>query len=85
MIAVEIKGFIGSSAIRDFETAIGQFLIYRLLLSKRQPERKLYLAITDWTLKEVFDNAIIQLVIREFSIPLLVIDQFAVEVLQWNA
>ena len=44
-IAVEIKSFLGPSAITDFYAALGQFLSYRLALSNVEPERTLYLAV----------------------------------------
>lgn len=42
-IAVEIKSFIGTSAISDFHTALGQFLNYRIMLEENDPQRYLYL------------------------------------------
>ena len=44
-IAVEIKSFIGTSAISDFHTALGQFLNYRIMLEVNEPDRLLYLAV----------------------------------------
>jgi hypothetical protein len=44
-IAVEIKSFIGTSAINDFHTALGQFLNYRIMLEVKEPDRLLYLAV----------------------------------------
>ena len=44
-IAVEIKSFVGGSAISQFHTALGQFINYRTALSQEEPERELYLAI----------------------------------------
>jgi hypothetical protein len=38
-IAVEIKSFIGTSAINDFHTALGQFLNYRIMLEVKEPDR----------------------------------------------
>jgi hypothetical protein len=38
-IAVEVKSFIGTSAISDFHTALGQFLIYRIMLAVNEPSR----------------------------------------------
>ncbi len=37
-IAVEIKSFISPSPIRDFRTALGQFLNYRIMLEAKEPE-----------------------------------------------
>src|SRR5437868_484741 len=43
-IAVEAKSFVGASLIRDVEVAVGQFMVYRALLNKMEPERELWLA-----------------------------------------
>ncbi len=40
-IAVEIKDFRGKSMIASLEQAIGQYVLYRLLLNKVDPEREL--------------------------------------------
>ncbi len=43
-IAVEIKSFLeGSSAISEFHTALGQFLNYRAVLKRKDPDRVLFL------------------------------------------
>ncbi len=44
-IAVEIKSFLGASAISDFHHALGQFTNYRYALEDTEPDRTLYLAI----------------------------------------
>jgi hypothetical protein len=44
-IAVEIKSFLGPSLLTDFHTALGQFLIYRIVLRSKDPGRALYLAV----------------------------------------
>jgi hypothetical protein len=58
-IAVEIKSFIGTSAITDFYHALGQFLLYQRALNIQEPDRTLYLAIPLSTYeelsKDVFD------------------------------
>jgi XisH protein len=40
LIAVEIKSFLGPSLLDDLEKALGQFVLYRAVLSKREPERR---------------------------------------------
>ena len=44
-IAVEIKSFVGRSAVSEFHVAVGQFLNYRLALEQLTLELVLYLAI----------------------------------------
>ncbi|WP_333244178.1 MULTISPECIES: element excision factor XisH family protein [unclassified Microcoleus] len=46
-IAVEIKSFVGKSLVKDWENAIGQYTLYLKIISKKEPERTLYLAITE--------------------------------------
>ncbi len=44
-IAVEVKSFISDSAIYDFHKALGQFINYRIVLSQKEPQCELYLAV----------------------------------------
>lgn len=41
-IAVEVKSFLGTSEMTELERALGQFSLYRFLLSRQEPERDLY-------------------------------------------
>lgn len=70
-------------SIADLEQAIRQYLLYRLLLEKVDPERLLYLAITDLTYSNIFSEPIGELVITEVPLNLLVVDSKKVEVKQW--
>lgn len=40
-IAVEIKSFLGRSVVSDIEVALGQYVLYRSVLGRLEPERKL--------------------------------------------
>ena len=82
-IAVEIKEFRGNSAIADLEQAIGQYVLYRLLLEQVDSERELYLAVADTTFDGIFSEPIGELVMRELPMKLLIVDVEAVEVKQW--
>ncbi|WP_228051599.1 XisH family protein [Sphaerospermopsis aphanizomenoides] len=42
-IIVEVKSFISRSPMRELETALGQYIIYRTLLKVILPEAKIYL------------------------------------------
>lgn len=53
-IVVEIKSFLNRSSVSDFENALGQYLIYRRLLSKLEPQTKIYLAISEATYTDFF-------------------------------
>lgn len=82
-IAVEIKEFRGNSAIADLEQAIGQYVLYRLLLEQVDSERELYLAVADTTFDGIFSEPIGELVMRELPMKLLIVDVEAVEVKRW--
>jgi hypothetical protein len=64
-IAVEIKELRGQSIIVELEQAIGQYVLYRLLLNRIEPERSIYLAIPDKVYRELFTEPIGELVISD--------------------
>jgi hypothetical protein len=82
-IAIEIKEFRGQSAIADLEQAIGQYVLYRLLLQQVDPARDLYLAVAKITFEAIFSEPIGELVLDALPLKLLVIDIETVEVEQW--
>jgi len=59
-IAIEVKSFIGASAISEFHNAHGQFLDYRFALEEEEPDRKLYLAVPVKTYCTFFSLRFIQ-------------------------
>ena len=46
-IVVEIKSFLSPSPMRDFEVALGQYILYRDLIKLTEPEYTIYLAVKD--------------------------------------
>ena len=73
-IAVEIKTFAGISDVDEFEDALGQFLLYKLALSRKEPERVLYLAMPADFYSDLFDDAFF----------LDVLDMYKVHVIIYN-
>src|SRR4051812_36633724 len=53
-IVVEIKSFVGLSIIADFQQALGQYTMYKILLEERHPEYIVYVAIDDEVFSELF-------------------------------
>lgn len=82
-IAVEIKEMRGQSPIVELEQAIGQYILYRLLLHQVDPGREVNLAIPDNTYRELFSEPIGELVIRDLPLHLLVVDVVNEEVEKW--
>ena len=82
-IAIEIKELRGRSIIAELEQAIGQYVLYQLLLTQVDPDRKLYLAITTQTYENLFQEPIGQLVLQDLPLRLLIVDIAAQEIRQW--
>jgi hypothetical protein len=82
-IAVEVKSFIGVSAISEFHTAVGQFLNYRVALEQKDSERVLYLAISKDIYQEFFIDSFIQSVLERYEIKLFVFHVQKQEIVLW--
>ncbi len=69
-IAIEIKELRGQSVIVELEHAIGQYILYQLLLNRIDPTRIIYLAIPDRVFRELFSEPIGELVINDLPLRL---------------
>ncbi len=83
-VAVEIKSFRGRSHVHDLQHAVGQYILYKLFLQQLDPDRVLYLAISDTAYADHFDKAATRFVIDSLRIPLIVVRIDTEEVVQWN-
>jgi hypothetical protein len=83
-IAVEIKEFRGRSKMADLEQALGQYVLYRLLLNRTDVERELYLAISDADFDQVFRTPVGEVVVNDLPLKLIIIDSQRVEVKEWK-
>jgi len=83
-MAVEIKSFLGNSAISEFHTAVGQFMNYRLALMEQEPERILYLAIPADVYKSFFNLKFIQRVIEQYQLKLIIYDPVNEVIVKWQ-
>ncbi|BCL37804.1 XisH family protein [Nostoc sp. MS1] len=82
-IAIEIKDFKNKSVIGDLEQAIGQYVLYSLLLNQVDPGREVYLATTNIIYEEIFREEIGQLVINNLPLKLIIVDINKAEIKQW--
>lgn len=83
-IAVEVKSFLGTSAISEFHTALGQFLNYRLALEEQDPERILYLAVPEDTYDTFFTLQFIQGVIKRYQLKLIIYAPEREVIIRWE-
>lgn len=82
-IAVEIKSFIGNSMLRDMENAVGQYFVYRAVMTRTEPNRKLYVAIHNEIFVDIFEEPLGRLMLEDYQIPLIVFDIQAEAILRW--
>lgn len=82
-IAVEVRSFTRSSDIKDLEDALGQFILYERLLLRYDPERTLYLAITDSVYRTVFEEEAGQILLEDKLLRLLTFDPDQEVINQW--
>ena len=83
-IAVEIKSFLSRSGIHDFERALGQYVLYSMYLDEKEPDRVLYLAVSNFTYKELFSRKGIQLAVEKGRVRLIVVHLKEEEVIEWT-
>jgi hypothetical protein len=83
-IAVEIQSFLNPSILFDLEHAVGQYMVYRVLLEKTHPARALFLAVTAEIFDVLMDEPIARLVLEKLMIRLLVFDDGTERIIQWT-
>lgn len=82
-IVVEVKSFLNPSFTYDFHLALGQYLNYLLLLEEYEPERMLFLAVSQTVYESQFDNAAVQKAIQRYQIHILVFDDITQKITSW--
>ena len=83
-IVVEIKSFLSPSPMRDFEIALGQYILYRNLINLTEPEYRIYLAIKDTIYVNFFQRDSIQDIVKINQLLLIVVDMEKEEIVQWK-
>ena len=83
-IIVEIKSFISPSLIKDFQNALGQYILYRDLIQLSQDEyQEIYLAIKDEIYETFFQRKSIKAVVKLNQLALVIINTEKEEIVQW--
>ncbi|MBX2928517.1 MAG: XisH family protein [Saprospiraceae bacterium] len=83
-IAVEIKSFVSLSDLDAFEDALGQFLLYRPALAKKEPDRMLFLAIPNGFYVKFFDDPFFLEVADLYELRLLIFNEKDPNILRWK-
>ncbi|MGE0132707.1 MAG: XisH family protein [Blastocatellales bacterium] len=82
-IAVEIKSFLSQSIACDLHEAVGQYNNYRDVLNEIEPERAIFLAVTQETYEKLFAEKYGQFVIKRQSLKLIVFDPNQERIVEW--
>ena len=82
-IAVEVKSFVGPSAINEFHRAVGQFNDYYVVLEDQEPERVLFLAIPNDVWNRFFQKPIIQKSLKRIDAKIVVYNPVTNEIISW--
>jgi hypothetical protein len=82
-IVVEVKSFVGTSKLQDLKVGLGQYEIYLSLLEITDPERKLYVAISDRIYDEFFSLEAIQVIVERLQLPLIIVNLEREEIMKW--
>jgi hypothetical protein len=83
-IAVEIKTFIGKSEMHDLEVALGQFVLYRILLSAAEPDRTMFLAMPQAAFESLFENLQGRLLLEGAALRIITFDPDTGAIVQWR-
>ncbi len=82
-IAVEIKDFDASSVISELEKTMGQLQLYQWALEEQEPERQLFLAISQAVYISQFQRPIFQIAIQPNKINLLIYSPDQEVIVKW--
>jgi len=82
-IAVEIKSFLSRSPVKDLEVALGQYVLYKGIMTYREEKRQLYLAIRDDVYLDIFSEPIGRIFIENHQLNIIVFDPLAEEIVKW--
>ncbi len=82
-IAIEVKSFMGPSAINEFHKAIGQFNDYSVALELIEPERILFLAVPLEIWDRFFLKPIIQKSLERVKAKVVIYDPALNTIVKW--
>ena len=83
-IAVEIKTFGGASPVADLQQAMGQFLMYKSILSLLEPDRALFLAVFEEVRDTILTEELGLLMLEKFIDRLFYFSTEREEIVEWR-
>ncbi len=83
-IAVEIKSFVGRSVTADLEQALGQFVLYYLVMQIQDSERVLFLAVPDDIFYSLFEGEKGKILLSDKRLKVLGFSTETEEIIGWK-
>jgi len=62
---------------------VGQYLLYRTVLERLEPEREIYLAVPEQVIGQVFRRALGALIREDYEVRLIGFDPGREEIVEW--
>jgi hypothetical protein len=82
-IAVEIKSFVGPSPVTDLERALGQYVLYRTALRRREPDRAMVLAVPRTAYEALLESELGRAAREDLGVVVMVFDPQEEIVWKW--
>jgi hypothetical protein len=82
-IVVEIKSFINPSPMRDFELALGQYIVYRDILDLSEKYYAIYLAVKDTVFESFFQRKSVTAIVKRHQVEFIVFNDEKEEIVSW--
>jgi hypothetical protein len=82
-IAVEVKSFAAPSVVYEFHQAIGQYVNYRMVLRRVQPERIPYLCLPIEVYERFLNSDFFQDSLDEHRVNLILVQTKSEEIIKW--
>ena len=82
-IVIEIKSFIGLSRITELQKALGQYILYNIMLSERYPDYELFIAMDEEAFNDLFQDADGRILLQKSQLRLFTVDLSLGVITQW--
>jgi hypothetical protein len=83
-IVVEIKSFLRTSQVADFEDAVGKYSVYNIFLQQQEPDRRLWLAVPLHAAENILSREVGRVTLEAMRIPVIVYSLTGEEPLIWK-